>query len=1218
MIRSGQFSKQFCLNFVTVCSYFLTAFVLSAFSLGTAFGEEGLGEDEILWAGLAGNPPKYFDTGESKGLGYLEFQTKIIRKALIQAGFKLRYEYFSSARVSHEFRRHQPICFYPSEWSNPKKVFSTPPDQIYSIGLTFSGDESRTILVRKADEEKFKKFLDERGRLRLRELLNDRAFKTLLPKSGHLGSEMNSVYRIASDGSIEIHEPYRGHIFTRVMRDNNQLVQMLEGGSIDYLFKDFVVSEDFKAIRSRQAPFSEYAYESHQIKSALDPQLTIHSVICGIHPTTMKAMPVINSVIRSLRGAAWELKSAKFQNQFELDSGSTYYFATGLSYQIPDLASGKADWWLPLQSKYFPDLKAFEDLKKTSTGASMDFPPVEPAAPASKPKGSWIAVFPKKGSVFILPKADALELGASRPAGYLFEQSWLSARFCLEHPRKPWEASQLELLQTLSRSSFSGALTGSFEDVMREVQKKVAGDPLYDLSILARGLDAKQMREFSQTLKIQERSDLRILHVVSASASSLRELFPVIPPTIEDVSLFGSDLGELKLSPLLQKMNSLKKINLSCVSMGSEDYFESLSGLPGEMVSIEAGGNAGLPWTSESAIRFGKKSFPKLEVLNLEGAWLDDRQCPLFQVVPEGIRELKLNGNPITSYCLKEIFKKPLSRLLTLQLATARFSLKENFVLKLPPSVTSLDLSFTLIPKILVHLELPKHLKSLWLNGSVLEKGDFQKLALSLSSHLEVLSLSFSHGLDFGLLRDLINARVSEIDDLRLEDVDLNSVAATAVSPQQIGEIWRRLRVKWLDLTNTRLSNSSLNEIGVRLGPSLRGIRLGQNFISTPTLVSFLERAPNLELLSIGDMTDLEANALARVIPSSIATLDLSNNGLTDQDLAVLVSRLSRSLRRLDLSGSLFGVRGARVLAKAFQGGLQDLEGLNLMTSLSEEGWEILAPKLPSDLKYLALGPASLGSDASRHLVQSLPRGLDFLYFESAALNFNFLSDFTNQLPRGLRRIDFRGSSTVRELRTSKLTDSEARWPELLKNLVVYTNEVSGQVLREMAQALPHSNCNVWIRNRNGTASLLSQILQKVGDRGPGVEVNGDPIRVDGRSLASATQLRHFAVSSKRWTNDQSLTTSLKHLQFIVVDHSGLNRDIVDLFKQLPENMSRIALRSLRVSDNDVEDLIRVMPKGLALLNLFSIDVSARGWEKLVNYGKKIEKETGVPLKITR
>ena len=165
-------------------------------------------------------------------------------------------------------------------------------------------------------------------------------------------------------------------------------------------------------------------------------------------------------------------------------------------------------------------------------------------------------------------------------------------------------------------------------------------------------------------------------------------------------------------------------------------------------------------------------------------------------------------------------------------------------------------------------------------------------------------------------------------------------------------------------LETVRLARNPLGDAGAEV--------LSRNAAAFAGLISLT--------LSRCELRDDGAGAVARALPVSLTTLDLSSNEITALGLghlaAVWRDGKSPSLARLNLSGNDIGPGGGAELAEALPTGTPALECLDLRGCfLSDAGVRWLAPALPSceHLEDLHLGSNGIGDDAVVALAEALP-----------------------------------------------------------------------------------------------------------------------------------------------------------------------------------------------------------------------------------------------------
>lgn len=263
---------------------------------------EAIPSNTIIFAGLSGVPPRFIESGVNRGMGWQEFETQEVRKGMRDDGFILKQEWMTPARIAHEVREGHPICTYPAAWNDPNTTFAKKPDRIYSIALDFGEERARSILFNKADSAKFQKHLDAKGDLNLTDLLEDHKLKTLLVRNEDYGSLTRKLTDINERGDQFVREKYQDHVSLWVTRDNRQLIEMLNAKRFDYIISDAIEDQDFKVSGLKQESFVHINFSTTNVKDSNDPSLTMISIACSIHPSTLAAMPYLNKWINLTRG----------------------------------------------------------------------------------------------------------------------------------------------------------------------------------------------------------------------------------------------------------------------------------------------------------------------------------------------------------------------------------------------------------------------------------------------------------------------------------------------------------------------------------------------------------------------------------------------------------------------------------------------------------------------------------------------------------------------------------------------------------------------------------------------------------------------------------------------------------------------------------------------------------------------------------------------------
>ena len=261
------------------------------------------------------------------------------------------------ARIAHEFKIGNPICTYPVKWRDPAKTFAAKPDRIYSIPIRLEGDESRKIIFRQEDLPNFQKHFDKKGDLNIDSLLQDKTLKTLLVRDFDYGSLGLKVLDVDAQGDQFVRKEYQDHVILLLVKDNRQILEMLNAHRFDYVFADSIEDQDFKVTGIKKEKFKEVGYQTERIgQNIQDPKIVMVSIACSIHPLTLKLLPSINEKISRLREYNWFDAKAQYRSSID----PKFKFLTGgglLSFQFRGVfEAGGADYWYPRQQKFFPGL----------------------------------------------------------------------------------------------------------------------------------------------------------------------------------------------------------------------------------------------------------------------------------------------------------------------------------------------------------------------------------------------------------------------------------------------------------------------------------------------------------------------------------------------------------------------------------------------------------------------------------------------------------------------------------------------------------------------------------------------------------------------------------------------------------------------------------------------------------------------------------------------
>ena len=205
---------------------------------------------------------------------------------------------------------------------------------------------------------KFKKHFDEKGDLNIDSLLQDKTLKTLLVRDFDYGSLGLKVLDVDAQGDQFVRKDYQDHVILLLVKDNRQILEMLNAHRFDYVFADAIEDQDFKLTGIKKEKFKEISYQTERIgQNIQDPRVVMVSIACSIHPLTLKLLPSINEKISRIREFDWFM--AKILYRQNLDS-KFFKYITGsewLNMQFRGVfEAGGADYWYPKQQKFFPGL----------------------------------------------------------------------------------------------------------------------------------------------------------------------------------------------------------------------------------------------------------------------------------------------------------------------------------------------------------------------------------------------------------------------------------------------------------------------------------------------------------------------------------------------------------------------------------------------------------------------------------------------------------------------------------------------------------------------------------------------------------------------------------------------------------------------------------------------------------------------------------------------
>ena len=538
----------------------------------------------IVFAGLSGVPPQFIDQGPDKGFGWAEYDTYEIRKGLKEEGFSIKQDWMTPARIAHEFKIGSPICTYPVKWRDPAKTFAAKPDRIYSIPIELEGDESHKLIVHQEDLPKFKKHFDKKGDLNIDSLLQDKALKTLLVRDFDYGSLGLKVLDVDAQGDQFVRKEYQDHVMLLLVKDNRQILEMLNAHRFDYVFADSIEDQDFNVTGIRKEKFKEISYQTDRIgQSIQDPKLVMVSIACSIHPLTLKLMPSINERISRLRGFDWSM--AKSQYRWSLDPKvRTSLRDELLIFQFRGVFdAGGADYWYPRQQKLFPDLLL----------SPLPSPQIkrDPIAVVSHPL-RWRALSEENGAVTILPEnSKHIEYFHNSSFWALLYPDALNERY-LSVPQRNFYLNPGDVFNHSVVTDFKNLNLGKF------IKSK-------KLTLFANGLSLDELQVLAPLFP-----SLKEVVIFGAGTDETTYLVSLLPKQLERLTLISCSLSESDIHTRIQGM-PLKVLHLTNSQVTQRQMGTLISNIPTSITELSLGYHRGA-FSREVAKVFESRSWPHL------------------------------------------------------------------------------------------------------------------------------------------------------------------------------------------------------------------------------------------------------------------------------------------------------------------------------------------------------------------------------------------------------------------------------------------------------------------------------------------------------------------------------------------------------------------------------------------------------------------------------
>ena len=919
-----------------------------------------------VFAGLSGVPPQFIDQGPDKGYGWAEYETYEIRKGLIEEGFAIKQDWMTPARIAHEFKIGSPICTYPVKWRDPAKTFATKPDRIYSIPIRLEGNDSRKLIFHQEDLPKFQKHFDKKGDLNIDSLLQDRALKTLLVRDFDYGSLGLKVLDIDAQGDQFVRKDYQDHVILLLVKDNRQILEMLNAHRFDYVFADAIEDQDFKETGIKKEKFKEVGYQTERIgQNIQDPKVVMVSIACSISPLTLKLLPSINEKISRLREFKWfDAKSryrSKVDPKFKYSGGSEL-----LTSQFRGVfEAGGADYWYSRQQAFFPGL-----LLSPSPSPEIKRDPI----PVVSHPLRWRALSEENGAVTIIHENSPNYMKyITNPSG-VFSDS-------LPYP----EAFYERYLSVPQRNFyFNPGNLFSHPTVVTDF-KKLHLDRFIrpkKLTLFANGLSLDELKILAPLFPA-----LKEVVIFGAGTDETTYLVSLLPKQLERLTLISCSLSQSDIHTRIQGM-PLKVIHLTNSQVTRRQMGILISNIPESITELSLGYHRGA-FSHEVAKTFETRSWPHLTFLDLEGDVLfDEHLDSLAKAIPSGLKILKLGINYFHPQGLTRFFHRDFPQLEELDLSNSHVGSSLAAELTFPAHIKKLFLlSSEITLGNLRKIHLPQQLEALDLTNNNLGDEGVLEFLSHLSNKVQYLNLS---GTNVGNKSLHFLAKPSQFKQITELNLDNNLLKDTDVEILAQGSF----DVERLSLKANRIHNAGIEMVAHKWLPHLKTLDLSDNFI-TEEGIAALARNMNPELLelSLASIIALDAQALGQSLPKHLQKLDLGGNQISNREMELIAPHIPASLLDLQLYNSAFTSEGAWHLARFLP---QHLTLLMLDgTPIENQGLIYISRGLPSSLKDLRLGPVVLNSSGVESLSQNLPKSLrNFLLSQFVAPQGDLVSLF--------------------------------------------------------------------------------------------------------------------------------------------------------------------------------------------------------------------------------
>lgn len=1159
-------------------------------------------KDQIIFASLSGASPRYIDSGPDRGLGWIEFMTSDIRTGLQKDGFTVKQEWMTPARIEHEFRNGSPICFFPVNWNKPSERFreSSPIDRIYSIALDLEGEDTQSIIFNKSDAWKFKKHIDQKGDLKLGSLLADPSLKTLLVRDQDYGLLTSILTSRRNDGEQIIREPYEKHVELRVIRENQQLVEMLRARRFDYTIADAIEASQVLKSGIHQDDFVRVSYQASRISSIHDENLILKSVSCALHPSTIRAMPYINKWILKSRTQTWIEDRIGYRATLDATfrkTSNTFWNTTAARF-MGALFSGEGDRWYALQQKKVPTLLKFPPPHPLQN-------PITPLVQKAPRTAPWLALELRPQELTVLKESDFWDLHDQRALPGI----------------SPYNLYSRTKIGRILNYGIAHTQTGRFPAPIEQneslPQLKVLKKRWKKLSLFGASVHPEDMDSLVSSLR---HSGIEKFALFEAAKPLAKTLLANLPTGLKELTVVLSDLSQIEVGSM--DFKNLTDLRLEAGHLSSETLKQIVEKLPPGLKVLSLSHHPKMNRQVAEALRevwtrSGKIAGDSLQSLDLEFCFLGDTAIsPLVGQLPKSLKQLHLNGNFISPEATQALFSQGFPELKTVELAGNMLSGETLSAISRLPELEEVDLSSTsLRPEALLKFR-PKHLLR----------------TLRIRSNF----YSGHNRLDEGSILPLFQFLAPNVDELRIESVPLGAKAIQAlrnsnqikkirflefpsasISDPEVRELAQLpFEVDSLDLSLNQIRNAGAILLGKRFGPHLKGLNLSKNFIGDEGLLGVLENlSPQLTLLKMGSNLRVSVSDLAKHVPSALETLDLSNLFLSDEDLVLLAPRLPKSLVELDLGNSGFDLKGMAALSSASLDHLRSF--LMSDSNLQPEAVDALCRLLPPSLASLILSRMTLASFPSGSCPHFLSKsGLKVLKLSRIEDRGNGITQLLGSLPNSLIQFEF----SLAKPSIYAIEQLATHWPENLRGFDALSLELGNQGMEILSKGFPDTIETLSLQDtrftdRGGKAlfqNRLSHIYRIILDENQMGDGATQALKKFPRFFRLFSMVACGLTDRFFLSMDREVFKEMKALY--VGNNKNTYRGMLHFLKQLGPDTYIVAIASSGLRYQDIPAFFPSLPRNLSHFVVTGTQFGQMGMTELRRLANEREKSTGLPL----